>query len=470
MSNTSILSLPVEIVVKIFLEGTELWRNFDPQTLPLPTAVSGVCHHWREISEDMPELWTYILPPLHKELDDCLEWTSKWLERSKSLLVSVVLDDMKVTNDFKRPQVTAAKRKIAKILNLLLEHAHRVLRLDVRSASHGAFKEFMCDLWNAPNLQQLSLCARFHVGHGYMFLPHDDRLEWSALPRLTNLRKFRFQNISPPSIATLTSLTAHNLKLDYQGMRTLFIGSPHLAHLVLHNLPPSAPRQHPADYPAITLHSLQSIAVDVMTWRLDEPDLFYPFSFLCLPNLSYLEIGGDMPAINRLFGSSLSLAAVRKLRLSNMNRLLDDVQYFQQLSSLEELELFGVPASKIFSPSQNQSNGQNKHAKAFSPTWPHLRSVTLDTTNLETLLATLEFVKERLGRPPLKLQTLSLSRNAMRLLREGDETSDAHSRFKSKFGEPRGEEWLESLVEVTTLKGPSYGLLDGSRVPLAAMP
>ncbi|KAF8880236.1 hypothetical protein CPB84DRAFT_1751478 [Gymnopilus junonius] len=457
-------SLPFEIISKIFLDGTQNWRDFEPQVLPFPTIVSGVCTHWRNVSYGIPQLWTFILPPLHKELDECLEWTTKWLERSGTMLVSVVLDDMTVTAELKGPIASAAERKISKTLALLSKHPRRLRRLDIRSASHGAFKKFMRDLWEAPNLEQLSLCPRTYVGLGYFFSPNEEHLKWSVLSRLSNLKKFRFQNISPPCIPSLTSLTAHDIVLKYEGIKTLFAGCPSLAHLVLHDLRPITARQEPAHYTPLSCPSLRSIAVKVNQWYLDEPDYFYVFSFLHLPNLVSLEIQNDLPNIDNFFGSSLVPATIKKLRLSSMIQFGDSLTFFRSLSNLEELEMFEVPAWKLYPLDQDLSDD----ALVLSSTtmWPHLRSITLKTYDLKTMLSTFEFIEKRSGPSHLHLH---LSRSAMWLLAEGDEASDDHDRFLEKFGNDGGKKWLEKLVQVRLMKYPSYGLLDGERVPMAEM-
>lgn len=465
--------LPVEIISKIFLEGTQTWRNLEPQSLPFPTTVAAVCTYWRMVAEDMPELWTFILPPLHKETEECLEWTSKWFERSGTKLVSVVLDVLVVTKEMRGEMVWQTVRKIAATLDFLADHSRRLRRLDVRSVSFDTFEGFMPDVWDIPNLEQLSLCPLRGYQTIYSFSEDDSR--WSTLRDLPRLRKLKFRNISPPIVSTLTSLSTHNLCIDYEGIKDLFSTAPHLAHIVMHHLHPITPRVDLLHFIPVSAPSLRSIAVETLKSYYDTVKYyeerynathFSLFSYMAIPKLEYLEIQGDF-RYDIVFGLSLSesLGTIKKLRIAKMEQLGNHAKILQSFYGLEELEIVHAPASELFP----RAKVLNLSIDFSQVVWPQLRSIVLDTTNLNSLLSTVKFLEMRAGHPDFRIQNLELSRSSMRLLTEGDETSEDHAMFLRKFEKQGGKEWLSKFVDLRLLESPCYGLLDAERVPMAEM-
>ncbi|KAF8893160.1 hypothetical protein CPB84DRAFT_1319254 [Gymnopilus junonius] len=279
--------LPVEVVSEIFMHGTQLWQHQEPQSLPFPTIVAGVCRHWRTIAENTPGLWTFILPPLHKKYGECLVWISKWLARSRTKLMSVVLD-------------------IRIVGRINEERARRRLRrLDIRSGLIGDIREWMDNMLspeNLPHLEQFSLCSSPEgpLDRRSFLWPNYD---WSCLKDFPTLKKLRLHNsISPPCIPTLTSLTTNGGFVNYEGIKILFSGAPHLACLVMHDFKfwEDQSLEHRTKFiPIPAPLSLCSIAVEMRYNGVihdqepgDRTETYSLFAYIAIPNLEYLEIRG----------------------------------------------------------------------------------------------------------------------------------------------------------------------------------
>src|SRR6266511_2191553 len=92
---SDITKMPNEIVARFFSAGTNFWREEVPSGLPFPILVCSVCHGWRVLAQNTPELWSFIIPPLHlfDRAEDGEHWTSQWIARSGVLPVSIIIDD-----------------------------------------------------------------------------------------------------------------------------------------------------------------------------------------------------------------------------------------------------------------------------------------------------------------------------------------------------------------------------------------
>lgn len=510
-------TLPNEIISQIFLRGTQAWRELEPLRLPFPTLVSGVCTHWRILAHSTPALWTFILPPLHKGKEDCLSWTSGWIERSGTMLMSVVLDHKTVAVGQTYHEARAVSLLVTTLLETFTQHFHRLRRLHIRMDWPGTFSDFIKDGKDAPCLEELSLCARrgdnittlsiapFGVG----------LLDWPSSWHLPSLRKLRIKNICPPTISSLTSLTAYHLLATYQEAVILFTVSPHLTHLVLHNLLPI--KDHvPQQFERIPAPSLRSIAISYPTPTVDIQAV-YIFDLLLIPNLTYLEVDGNISA-STLFESSLSApSSVRKLRVCNgTHKYQSDHEFYRSLSGLQELELIRTPIQELWKPEEQLQRRRSMELRepryrrrpmfheaglaradvplALLPSgsplsastrtiWPELQSITVDVLSAEQLVPLTQFVKMRnLKSEGPKIQSIHLSSTAMRhltgsMMRKGDQVSLVPSWAVSHRigsddhkGTKDVKEWLSEMTDVKLLPRESLGLLDADRVPLGEIP
>ncbi|KDR80953.1 hypothetical protein GALMADRAFT_153342 [Galerina marginata CBS 339.88] len=489
--------LPNEIVAKIFLAGTEIWRELDPLGFPFPVLVSGVCSHWRLLSQGTPELWTFLLPQLRNDPEECLRWTSNWLERSGAMLVSIVIDDRTASGP-ENLDTLMLTRSIVGILGLVANNIHRLHRLDILTTDSSTFEDFTKNLNHASHLRHLSLCARNSALPFSSFVKSPENSRWSSLQLLPSLASFRFQNISPPLVSNITSLNAHSLQLDYEDVQKLFTACPNLADLVLPKvLPISGPiptRSTPIEVP-----SLRSIAVSSHSIR-PETQAIYLFSFIVVPNLVYLEVEGNVRTA-LLFSSSLSSSKLRTLRVAHCSRFSfhpqgkEDIKFYQSFSTLHHLELIRAPAGELLLKTSadrprlerrrsinlrmptyrdrpiglgNEGISTSSLQSAESQMlWPELRSITLDSFLTDDLVSLVSFAKIHED-----LQSIRLSKPAMRhlsesLRRNGDVVFTPPSRRQSPGigsndvqGTKDVREWLSESVQLGLVQEPSHGLLE----------
>ncbi|KAF8959652.1 hypothetical protein BDZ97DRAFT_1386431 [Flammula alnicola] len=486
----NIVDLPNEVLAKIFFAGTEIWKNIRPQGFPFPVLVSDVCSHWRLLAQSTPNLWAFVIPPLHKDEDTCLSQTSKWLERSGALLVSVVLDGRTASPSRTAKETTLL---ICKTLALLLEKADsRVRRLDIWAYDSFAVRNSLSGLFNTPHLQQLSLCFHDHPGIPSSFGNTERTWDDWALS-LSSLTKLRVLGVITPCIPNLTSLTAHNFRMSYHDVHALFETSPHLTNLVFDGLVPIMP-PIPAERTRIQANSLRSIAVK--SNGMKDPSSIYIFQLLIIPNLTYLELEGTL-SISSIFGSSISSSKIETLRVSHYPQFSflsnpgkdEDIRMFQSFSSLRHLQLIQAPTmgflslSKSDHPVRTRTRTRSIHlpkASIFTrPTmdplarprqyehgtlvtevhlpserqsvpWRELRGITLDALLATDLACLCEFVAHH-G----KLESVELSKPAMRhlsesLRRRGDKVFPIPWRVSSRdVGEDGAtkdvKEWLAGL-------------------------
>ena len=460
-ATSPILTLPVEIILQIFVEGTRTWRYLEPQSLPFPTIAASVCKNWRMIAKSAPQLWALLIPPLHREHHTCLAWTSQWLERSRKVPLSVVLDIKLVTMHLDGNwlyQTLETDRKIFEILSLILEgnHVGRLRRLNIRSFSGRAFNEFMegldqSGLFDASGLEQLSLYTLdeegFGSGHVFSGPPS---CRWDTLQKLPSLRKFGFLNVCPPVpppvISSLTSLTTyHGLFLDHAGAKALFSGAPNLAHIIIHDVVFRNRRIGPNTDIAISVPSLRSLAVEmspsyydrIMINRQRAKETFASlFDYVSIPALEYLEIQGKFD-YDIFFASSLSesLRTVKKLRIANMDHLgFDDIQSLHSFHALEELEIVQAPATEILTQVKPST------FSAGEILWPELRCLTLDTTDVKNIESCIDLVWTRAALHGSKFRDLKLSKSSIGLLKVGGLMSERHGKLLDRFEDSIGKE------------------------------
>ncbi|KAF8159250.1 hypothetical protein B0H34DRAFT_396394 [Crassisporium funariophilum] len=472
-SNTSsnadnvVSQLPNELLAIIFSAGTKSWR--DPHELPFPVLISGVCRHWRLVAHDTPILWTFIAVPLHTPENICIHWTTEWIERSGALPISVVIDDPKTDLDTEK-----LNQLVSIILDLVVEYSQRLRRLDIRvkSNNYTSIRDATARLWNAPNLQQLSLCfydlAMCSVETKY---PH-----WTWLSTLPMLTKFKAEGMRIPITPNLTSLSIHRLLANYEEISSMFASSPNLRYLALSELLPMT-SPVPAQAPVIYASSLESLAVN-MRLRSSHPNPIYLFQYLAIPNVVYLELDGDAwtPAT---FGNSLSSAKIDTLRVSNRphhSRGSDlNIRFLHSFTTVRYLQLIHAPTQPFLSNLDENVQGIPRRRsidanRPIRPTtfhnihsidsqqsmipWPNLRIISLETLISQDVANLCEFVARH------------------KLLEIGDTVYSRPTFFSSKLDNPEGglagvEEWLGTLVQIRTAK--SLGLLQTNQEYLDEM-
>ena len=490
--NSVITILPNEVVAKIFTTGTDIWKDHHPRELPFPILVSSVTSHWRQLARNTPNLWAFIIVPMHKDPNFCLLWTSEWLSRSGGLPISLILDH-RISRMMAQP-IQESSRIISQIISLLVKSCkQRLYRLDISSIFDPDEIKTALQMLDAPHLQQVSLCnwsslpSRFSGG--------ETPLPW--LINLPNLRKLRFQGTILPYISRLTSLTAYNLHLTYDDVQAVFSTSPDLAHFVLQNMIPIA-GPVPLNRDLIQLNSLRSLAIT--SNGLKKPHGVYLFHLLIIPNLTYLEVDGNLQIFSVL-ESSISSSKIETLRISNnstfSNQNIPDFKNCPPLTSLQHLQLIRGPAAGFLSkhkPQVGLSRRRSIDLRPYGKTraadstnrrlmplpiplaeppkmpWPELRTITFDTLVASDVAELCRFIQLHKG-----VQKVELSRTAMRhlsgsLRREGDRIYHPHLKAEGKEGTKDVPEWLGGLVKVRVFDPQAYGLLDGDRFPFHEMP
>lgn len=490
------MTLPNEIVARIFYAGTQLWSGGRVEELPFPLLVSAVCSHWKLLAEDTPKLWAFIVPPLHKSDVACLLHTSKWLARSGGTFLSIVLDSRPahLTVPLRDRQKTSSL--IAETLRLVADAARgRLRRLDIFDRINTVVLSCLHSLYDAPHLQQLSLCF---IGFDPPFssFGNDDNTSMVApwVCSLPNLAKLRLMGLCLPYIRTLTTLHAVGFRLSYNDAQGLFSTSPHLSSLVFDQLPVlSSPL--PDRYSLIYAHSVRSIVIR------SEPLItgaVYLFKILSLPNLTRLELNGTgAVSISSVFGPSLSDTKIQTLVITCSQAWLlfgfrkdEDLKIFHSLSTLENLQIIHGPVQILSRtgnipqrrartrsitmrperPVTHLMMGQAIDATRFlerialdsssdiqppedwknTMPWPDLRTIRLDSLLATDVASLCEFIARHKG-----LRTVELSHSAMRhlsgsLRRKGDHVYSLPWRAANMSTYTEGtkdvQEWLTSRV------------------------
>lgn len=501
--------VPNEIIAKVFFEGTETWKHDTWQNgtfthiLPFPDLVAGVCNHWRALSHGTPGLWIFIQPPSAKL---CLMWMSKWLERSKAIPVEISLDENKLPG-INTPQM------LSEILTLLDGCAHRLHRFDIRIhiipldvMSH--ISRIAC---KATLLQQLSLCHGIHLRTS---IDTSEGGNSSWLRQMTCLTRLRFNGLSLPFNTHLTSLDVRDLELTYSDLQAIFGVECRLKHLVLYDLRPLSHPIPQTQNPPMRVDSLETIALSSIPAITNTRDSVYLFSFLNMPNITYLELDCNA-TLATIFGKSLASAKIDTLKFMNhLPRLLpshtpennEDIRILQSFSSLRHLELTHVPAKTLLSrfttingPSSREVTRQHSigsqmrqisrrddHAdnstigSSEMVTWPNLLFIRLDTAIAEDVVSLISFTQCHKG-----VRTIELSTSAMRhlgfLKRKGDTVTTSppdilfrHRRALEAENDAGAtqdvKEWLSSRVDLKSISRVNNLLSKRGSDPLSPLP
>ncbi|CAA7264100.1 unnamed protein product [Cyclocybe aegerita] len=502
-----IQELPNEILARIFTLGTRAWQDREPRTLPFPILISSICSHWRQLAHITPNLWAYILVPLHKRSEeDCLTWISEWRERSGALPISVILDDTLGYPD-KLPDL------IKDLLDIITQQPHCLGRLVIRLSATGLDLRTndMNRMALASSLREVSL---YLSEHPFLVAFASFRQAFQWLQSLPNLTRLSLGGIwLAPIVPNLTSLTLKGLHATQDHARAIFAASPNLTHLVLAELCPLQPRSlSPERIEALSLQSLAVSLTHVHGMR-DNRSVYLP-SVLNTPNLSYLEIDGEV-SIYLVFGPTISLPKIDTLRISNCPQYFfsnpdgqRDINLFHSLTSLRHLQVIRAPMDGLLTRQNPNRRGlvRRRSINTQKPVWveetsgsaqvgegppteglpwPELRSITLDTLLSSDVLCLCQYVSAH-GR----IRRIQLSKSAMRHLtgsmrREGDRIFQ-HATFADRLTKAPGSsallsplkvphhdvkgtkdvrEWLSKSVEIRDMESPFYGMLDAERIP-----
>ena len=497
---SQIKDLPNEILAHIFLIGTEQYSH---ETY-FPIIVSEVCSHWRHLAHITPFLWQTIIPPLHKLSTgaDSVCWTEKWLTRSQTLPISVVIDDRSCI-----PQVPGTDQRsrdvISGVFLATARHVARVYRLDIWSEHLSLDDLRQMILPDLPNInfKQISLCfpyiANTHVHTGL----HDIRLDW--LSEVVSLKKVRYRGVRPPLVPSLTSLAIHSFQASYSNIETLFNSSPNIRSLVLHKLHPLITAISPFTR-EICVASLEAVAVSLAPLLPSETVTggVYMFSLLTMPNLTYLEVDGEVP-ISSVFRSSLSSSNIKTLRLSRrpsasawstQSVVMADLKLLHSFTGLRNIELIQCApegllsntadaqrtltrkASINFRPSStnNHGLGEISHIAQQGLHWSNATCIKVDTLSAEDIMHLCRFVQLRKNIRAVYLPKAARRHLSQSLLRNGNIIFQKPTFLNRKtlYGEDSDGgtsdvyDWLNRLVDIRLLGTPSFGMLDGEKYPL----
>ncbi|KAJ3513765.1 hypothetical protein NLJ89_g2766 [Agrocybe chaxingu] len=397
------------------------------------------------------------------------------------------------------------------LFDAVIRQPHRLRRLIIRLSSTRLDFEAMdanrMDM--ASSLQEVLL----HISeHPFLLTFATSRPALPWLQSLPNLTKLSLMGISrAPIVSNLTSLTLQALHATHGHAKAIFTASPNLMHLILADL---CPLHWPYSLSPekIEAPSLRSLAVSLSRTYGDSSSIYLP-SVLHAPNLSYLEIDGDL-SFYQVFGPSISLPKIETVRISDYHDRIfvdhppyeqRDINLFHSLTSLRHLQLINVPVDSLLTrpetkkrglvrrrsmntpkPVEQETSGASQLAEGLPAQglpWPELRSITLDTLRSSTVLSLCQYVSAHGG-----IRKIELSRNAMRhltgsLRREGDRIfqpvtfadrlTQAQIWHYCLLWTPAGRkdvrEWLSKLVEIRDMEPQLYGMLDPERMTLGEM-
>lgn len=483
-----IAKIPDEIIARIFSAGTLTWTEAHPNSLPFPMLVCGVCRRWKHLALNRPELWTFVVPPLHffRTAQSSEYWTSRWLFRSADLSVSIVIDDRLRTKG--NHTVQESQAVVLGVLRGIGRHSPRLRRLDIWS--QHVFPNDLNTLFQHTGepmrLRQLSLCCgRITQTQIIPNTSPQTSVMFSWFERLPRLHKLRVAGGIFPVVSPLTSLCVHGLCARYSEIQTIFATCPNIKSLILPDLLPIA-LPLPTLLPPIVVLSLKSIAVSFKhVPHLDHP---YPVSVLRMPNLENLEIEGDLE-ISWAFDSSLASSKVQKVRLSNRSKGMGNrdqilIRSFIGLRCLQLIdastegllvEAIAPPSmarkrsiSSIFSFSSSSSTSSASSPHSNHNCWPRLTDITISTTFAEDVMRLCRYVQLHRG-----IRTIRLSRNARRHLSESLVRDKDIVRVKDPGWKRKGlqsiddvDDWLSKLADVQVFRTTPGGQLGRERFPL----
>ncbi|KAJ7623870.1 hypothetical protein DFH06DRAFT_757778 [Mycena polygramma] len=371
-------SFPAELlcIVFLFTHNSSIART--PTTLPSVHTLTHICRFWRNVAQNLPELWTDIhlfhCRPGHPDMLD------EYARRSSNLPLDILLD---IPFDVSGKQLTRFWNLIMKIWTL----APRWRRLCIVSTAENLSSMQIVGRKTAPLLESLELrvsesmsWAQPKLSFGSTpvlrsLLLHGISLEnFEIAPfvnRLENLDLFSTSN------ALVMQLAEH---FDTSSGDTQSI--PRLRHLSLRSTIPRL------DGPAGAV--LKSYICELRTLTLGNfnrhhlSPLFPLLSSTVLEELSLNDLGrecwdGFVLALNT---NSLTFPALRVLKLSSIPSaaLHANADFARAFPALEHLSLLHVNCSTFLAAL----------AEPSSNLWPRLRSVVLNNADYRALCSVVE--------------------------------------------------------------------------------
>ena len=155
-----ILDLPLEIQCEMFTHAHRDNSKNEPSRLPMEVILSHVCSEWRNISINLPSLWTAFKFDSHLRVSDPVKKLEEYLCRSGTLLLelyfSVSTSDYKYNLDWD----SCFQRDVSLVELAIIDHACRWHRFSLFADDGIPSIEFMqcLDDIYVPNLEFLTLC------------------------------------------------------------------------------------------------------------------------------------------------------------------------------------------------------------------------------------------------------------------------------------------------------------------------
>lgn len=179
-----VVHLPPEIAGNVLLL-CELKGEGEGRVRPrTPLSLSHVCHQWRHLAHSVPLLWTDLeLYKVHRTSMKHLVLIRSWLDRSKSLPISITLSNYTVSDheEFEDwPDEFELERTIA-VISTVIMYSERWIYLNAELFPQC----FAPTLWNEAcgrlnSLQHLLFCTN-DVGEDFRDDEANDAKEFSAL-------------------------------------------------------------------------------------------------------------------------------------------------------------------------------------------------------------------------------------------------------------------------------------------------
>ena len=279
--NASIHCLPPEIISRIFVLGSldsqeEFIEDGESASTDDPpghfaTLCSHVCHYWRSIAIDTPQLWSYIdfeeAPPFEK--------SKEWIARSKATPLTIEIDH--TPHDYDQDEnlfnPTQAETILMMILNLISPETHRWHSFDLVSNYYELiwlWQRQLVDIGPFPILKRLALFCYEDIIDDETFQPQKFRspisifqtgtpklqclvlwgvhLDWEATTILEGLKSLHL------------AYHTKDVRLSYEQFTRALRRSPDLEALTLECSAPS-PLPWVGPHERVVLNSLRDLAI-----------------------------------------------------------------------------------------------------------------------------------------------------------------------------------------------------------------
>ncbi|KAF7376725.1 F-box domain-containing protein [Mycena sanguinolenta] len=265
-----VLTLPNEITSEIFIHFLPVYPDAPPLVgLELPTTLTHVCHHWREVALATPALWRALK---FSDVDNSESYklihriSDAWIRRSRSCLLSIDIDivDPGIFDEIFAETLAAAATR--------WEH----LRIYIPRDSHPK-------IGRMPLLRSLDL----------EFEGRDRAVKYDAPKLRTVVLWSGVQNVTLPW-ARITCLTMNKVGLDQ--CASILRHTTHLIQYILlpaRYLQPHGLLNFPGSH--LTLPCLQSLTSESLTLGTRSRQLDSFLSALVVPAFRRLDLQRGIP-------------------------------------------------------------------------------------------------------------------------------------------------------------------------------